>query len=184
MKQQPRRAVRVRVQGTPGEDAGAPKTGSLLKSGDVLFIAWWKGDPSRFVRLFRATWGALPCRARRRILRHWRERKVAIVELAGDWSGYTIGVYGNTAAFGALVRFHGSTFAHMSDIGCQYVIAHELAHVLQSAEGRSYRTRREEERDARARGLAWLGLSREPLTTEAERDYLIGRSMVARATIG
>jgi hypothetical protein len=99
----------------------------------------------RFVRLFRATWGRLPCHARRRILRHWKTGGDHLnfrptIELLGDWAGRIggEGLDGTKAAAGGdghALRFRKDIVDAYPDDLVMDLIAHELAHIFGYASG-------------------------------------------------
>lgn len=111
-------------------------------------------DGSRFAALFHQTWKRLPLGARRRILRHWRESTDAIptlqqspwIELGVDYEHWdydeetdlpkTWAQVGNT---GHQILFSVEIVNLMPDrIVCD-LVAHELVHVLQCANGLRWR---------------------------------------------
>jgi len=73
---------------------------------------------------------------------------------------------GQETLMGHSIRFCSRYMELASDDDVRFVIGHELAHVLQWAEGR-----RTTERDANEKALAWLGLKRRPRTTSALRLF-------------
>ena len=119
----------------------------------------------RFEILFREAWLMLPAAVRRHIVRYWRGHAApARLELMKWWSGWGIGYTGNTSLLGLQVRFCAPYVDCMSDDDVRFVIAHELAHVVQFARN-DRRGIPELERDADAHALKWLGLSRRPRRT-------------------
>ena len=141
---------------------------------DAIYCTVWDGDPRRFVRFFREAWKAMPLTARRRIRRHWRRRGGwPNIEMMHGWSQRRIGTIGHVRLSGMEVRFHSPYLEWASDDHVRYVIAHELAHVLQAAEGRDGASSRDRESDAHKSALTWLGLTRQPSRTPALKDVLV-----------
>lgn len=85
------------------------------------------------------------------------------------WSGRDFGIAGQVKHCGIEVRFHAPYFDRMTDDHVRYVVAHELVHVLQWAEGRALLRNRE--RAAHTTAIEWLGLARMPRRTRALVAY-------------
>lgn len=98
-------------------------------------IEFYSSDVSgvRFAALFRATWKRIPLWARRRILSHWRKPKPTVF-YSLDWVGRD-GAFAQVARDGYALMFCAADFEDMPDAVAQDVIAHELAHVVQHANG-------------------------------------------------
>jgi hypothetical protein len=105
----------------------------LLPNG--LTCQVYDGDGHRFVRLFREAWRHVPAPAKRRITRYWNAPIGPRMELIRWWSGHLPRVMGQVSLLGRQVRFHAPYIDRASDADVRYVIAHELAHVLQWANG-------------------------------------------------
>jgi hypothetical protein len=103
------------------------------------------GDGPAFARLFRATWDRLPLGARRRILGYWRGDLSGLmplspsVELGRGWPDMGRKDLAMVSRHGHRMRFRSSVIRAMSkgkrEGVAQDLIAHELAHVYQSARG-------------------------------------------------
>lgn len=126
----------------------------------------------RFAALFRQTWRHTPESVRRRLRRHWGER--VWIELTNHWARREPGAMANAELLGNKIRFHAPSMDAASDEDVRFVIAHELAHVLQWADGRmATLTRSAAERDADATALGWLGFTRRPRRSPALRALLL-----------
>lgn len=138
----------------------------------------------RLVRLFRETWRCVPASARRRLRRYWRRHGGGPrVELMSYWSGYEPGISAQVGLLGHQVRFHTPFIELSNEADVRFIIAHELAHVLQWATGAEHCNVRRIEREANATARAWLGVSRRPRATRAYRGYVLAehlRQMRAR----
>jgi hypothetical protein len=98
------------------------------------------GDSPRFARLFQETWKRIPLGARRRMLAYWRTGRNYghILSPTVELASYQFRGRRDYAAVdhcGHRLRFRAKFFDRMSEDVVQDVIAHELAHVLQSAGG-------------------------------------------------
>jgi hypothetical protein len=119
------------------------RTIPLLPRHDIRLMAW-QGDGERFARQFIETWKLIPLAARRRMLALWKSFQANLpfcpfLELLDDWSTREVKAGLSTAQVamgGRQIRFHAGEFAEMPDGACRWIIAHELAHVLQLATGR------------------------------------------------
>jgi len=130
------------------------------------------GNGERLAMLFRATWSALPRRAKERIQKHWRGCADPRVELMDHWPGWNIGVKGQVQLVGEQIRFHAPYIERMSDTEVRFTIAHELAHVLQWTHGgHGWCSYREMQIDADRGAMVWLGLSRKPRSSRALVQY-------------
>jgi len=129
----------------------------LLPRHRVYLFAPHKSDApgKRFARLFVETWKQIPLGPRRAILRHWRNGGVApfsvgiplafspLIELLSGWSKQEVRRGGHgLRGTKAMVSYRGHKLQFWSKIVAVYpdslvrdLIAHELAHVLQSARG-------------------------------------------------
>ncbi|MBI3824073.1 MAG: M48 family metallopeptidase [Planctomycetes bacterium] len=102
-----------------------------------LLILMHFGNESRFVTLFQSTWKRIPEDDRRLIGDYWSEAKptrIPICELSNCWIDHA-GKYGQCTANGYELRFDASAFLILPENVATFVIAHELAHVFQKAEG-------------------------------------------------
>jgi hypothetical protein len=117
------------------------------------------GDGARFRRLWREVWRAVPRGARRRI-RQLGPR----IALRTAWRYWHPGIAAETLV--PHVRFYAPYFDAMTDAVARYVIAEELAHLLQAAEG-GLTSRRRDEQDANATARGWLGIRRSPRQNRA-----------------
>jgi hypothetical protein len=130
------------------------------------------GDGPRFVRLFRQAWNRIRLGSRRRMLRHWRggdglmfgiipspQIRLTNQTYLTDRLSFGRRDCGVTGALGHRITFRAKDADAMPDDVLQDLIAHELAHVLQAAEGihcvRQYRDGRADYADAR--GEYWGG---------------------------
>lgn len=110
-----------------------------------------KEEAERFARLFVETWKRIPLRVRREMLWYWKEpeRRAGIrmrpqIELLPDWSGHELrrgrrglnGTKASTSMVGYELRFWTKIVAVYPDELVRALIAHELAHVCQAAEGK------------------------------------------------
>jgi hypothetical protein len=98
----------------------------------------WGEDGTGFVRVFRSCWKKIPSGARRAMLAHWRSGDLPhypSVELSKLWVDSN-GSFGQVTASGMKLKFSAEDFAIFPDSIAGWVIAHELAHVYQSALGR------------------------------------------------
>src|SRR5262249_32293466 len=94
------------------------------------------------------TWYRLPLGPRREILRHWRTRAGLPSQFTrplnpslwwvqneigniGAFASRDTGPHATSSQLGHLILFNARTFARLPDQASRYVIAHELAHVLQ-----------------------------------------------------
>jgi hypothetical protein len=122
----------------------------------------YAGNADRFARLFRETWESVPATDKRRITTHWRRDILPpLVELMDDWSGRPPCGMGNTSLLGRQLRFCAPTMDAASEPGAR---RHRTRTRARPAVGdrEHLRPRNGGERDATARALAWLGLSRQP----------------------
>jgi hypothetical protein len=106
----------------------------------VYLTVFGGGDGPRFARLFRETWVRLPLSVRRKLLAHWRKGGTLgfIVSPDVELSDYPFGpgrTFGMVDHYGHRLRFRAKFVDPMPDNVVQDLIAHELAHVLQSAQG-------------------------------------------------
>ena len=113
----------------------------------IYMIAFGYCDDRRFARVFRETWLKLPLWVRRRMLKHWREYKAAVVCLPelrrqldvpsievlddkSDWHRGPSGcAAGQTSIQGTSLSFWAEVVDRLPDEHLQTFIAHELAHV-------------------------------------------------------
>lgn len=113
------------------------------------------GDARRFAELFYGTWKRLPLYARRRILKHWRSNNIAesAVILAPDiqLTAFPLdkdfegeydpedpplrGTWASVNRHGQAMAFYWPIINRMPDPLVHDLIAHELAHIHQFAEG-------------------------------------------------
>ncbi len=100
------------------------------------------GNGRRFSQVFRATWKRIPLRIRRRLLGHWRNRGGLMFGvilspsiLLTNHSLRDRKSFAETTKLGHELKFSAKEADDMPDDVLQDLIAHELAHVLQSADG-------------------------------------------------
>ena len=98
------------------------------------------GDPEHFACVFRDTWKRVPLYARRAMVAYWRKGQGKAswnpsIRLANGWPGWKRRGYGDCSREGHQLRFFAPTAEIMPNPVLSIVIAHELAHVYQLAEG-------------------------------------------------
>jgi hypothetical protein len=107
-----------------------------------IYLAVSKGDAPRFARNFRATWKRIPLGPRRRMLAYWKDPGTLapgvvlppMIELANPlFMGRR--EFGVCGVMGCKLQFNAKYFDRMPDDVAQDVIAHELAHAYQGAQG-------------------------------------------------
>jgi hypothetical protein len=117
------------------EGLGNGKVIRLLPGHDV-FLTVWSGDGKRFAKVFRAAWKTIPRRDTRRILTHWKVGSMPRIDLIQYQLSGPRAVA--EVILGRQMRFYNKYIEKMSDDVLQYVIAHELAHVLQQTQPKGY----------------------------------------------
>lgn len=109
----------------------------LLPRHRIRFYAW-AGDGPKFSAIFRAAWGRIPLGSRRRILAHWRQGYLGqpgpLVEVL-DYPPDGDRAMAMASHFGHRLQFQAEYVDAMPGDVLQDLIAHELAHVVQSASG-------------------------------------------------
>jgi hypothetical protein len=125
-----------------------------------LYVSVDEGDGRRFAALFRQTWKRLPLGIRRLLLAHWRSHHLWSPEVGLTRSPFIPRrAHGCVNRLGHRLLFRARSIARMPDDVAQDLIAHELAHVCQSARGircaREYRDGRADYVDGR--GEFWGG---------------------------
>jgi hypothetical protein len=107
-----------------------------LLPGHDVFLTVWAGDGKRFAEVFRAAWKTIPRRDSRRILKHWKDGSMPTIDLIQ----YQLSSPGAVAhvSLGGQMAFYTKYVEKMPDDVLQYVIAHELAHVLQRTQPKGY----------------------------------------------
>lgn len=106
------------------------------------------GDDARFAGIFRDTWGSIPIRARRLIVKHWRQCPLGrlqglwspMVALANYWEFSEWGVrgmkdYAACGCGGHSLFFDAPLVDAMPSQHVRELIAHELAHAVEYACG-------------------------------------------------
>jgi len=104
------------------------------------------GGGAKFASIWGKTWSRLPLWMRRKILRHWRENDPErsavimspVIELL-DFIAIDHGnPYGCVTRLGHMLQFRADRFAIMpEEVACD-LVAHELMHVWQWADGRDW----------------------------------------------
>jgi hypothetical protein len=113
-------------------DRGVRK-GSMLRllRGHDVYLTFYENDGLRFAAQFRATWKRIPLRARRKMLKFWKESGHVSIELTRVQQSHR-GSLAHVFLGGRIVRFR-TKIARMPDSVVQDLIAHELGHVVQHA---------------------------------------------------
>lgn len=113
------------------------------------------GNERRFVDLFRSTWNRIPEHERRFVQEFWElSQREPYCELSNLWMTESRSNYAQVTGLGCELRFLASAFLVLPDEVARFVIAHELAHVFQKAEGKSPGGACEEENEAEANSIA------------------------------
>jgi len=134
---------------------GAPNYLPIVPSSRLWLPHLGIGDDKRFAAIFRNTWRKLPFRDRRMMVMHWRmcepfrirEFWSPYVALSDDWTFFDgarrhpkdIAACGHS---GHVLFFHASVVDTMPAVHVEELIAHELAHVIQHANGEMPQTDR------------------------------------------
>ena len=88
-----------------------------------------------FVLRFRETWDCLPATDQQQIVEFWRQEEfLLVIALLDDWPPESVD--GQVGMQGYEVKFRAESFRHFPKKAARWVIAHELAHVIQWATNR------------------------------------------------
>jgi hypothetical protein len=102
------------------------------------------GNDQRFAQMFANVWRSIPLHHRAAMVAHWeqwapKDEGRLCLSIAMENLSTLRGSVGDCAAMGTELKFYARVMDMLPDDQAAYVIAHELAHVLQVSQGKTLR---------------------------------------------